>query len=78
MFGRICLSKYPVWVCLRIWRSRRPCSWEIHVDEFSDGFSEFPQHEIDHLQGVMATDHLKDLKDIAMMSEWEKRYGNRS
>lgn len=50
---------------------------EIHVDEFSDDFSELLPHEVDHLLGVMATDHLKALKDIAMRPEWEKRYRNR-
>lgn len=46
-------------------------------DEFSDGFSELLQHEIDHLHGVMATDHLQDLENIAMRPEWENRYSSR-
>ena len=47
---------------------------DIHVDEFSDGFSELLQHEIDHLHGVMATDRLENLRDIVMRSEWDRRY----
>jgi len=46
-------------------------------DEFSDGFSELIQHEIDHIRGVVATDHLQDLENIAMRSEWKKRYSSR-
>lgn len=36
--------------------------------------SELFQHEIDHLHGILATDHLKDPTQIIMRSEWEKRY----
>ena len=45
-----------------------------HVEEFRDGMSELLQHEIDHLDGVMCSDHLRDPRDIAMRAEWEKRY----
>ncbi len=41
---------------------------------FKDGMSELLQHEIDHLYGILATDHLKNSKDIIMREEWEKRY----
>src|SRR6056297_2219927 len=41
---------------------------------FKDDLSELLQHEIDHLTGVLATDHLKSTKDIIMREEWEKRY----
>lgn len=34
--------------------------------------SELLQHEIDHLDGVLATDRMKDRKRIMMRSEWEK------
>lgn len=44
------------------------------VEEFSDSLSELLQHEIDHLEGIVCTDHLKDAKDIIMREEWEKRY----
>lgn len=40
--------------------------------EYSDDLSELLQHEIDHLDGIMATDHLENLKDITMRSEWKK------
>ncbi|MFH2109711.1 MAG: peptide deformylase [Candidatus Bathyarchaeota archaeon] len=45
-----------------------------HVEEFRDGMSELLQHEIDHLDGVVCSDHLRDPRDIVMRAEWEKRY----
>jgi peptide deformylase len=35
--------------------------------------SELLQHEIDHLDGVVCSDRLRDLRDMAMRAEWEKR-----
>ena len=45
-----------------------------HVEEFRDDMSELLQHEIDHLDGVMCSDHLRDPRDIVMKAEWMKRY----
>ena len=45
---------------------------EIFEDFFRD-LSELVQHEIDHLHGILATDHIKDVKKIIMRNEWEKR-----
>jgi peptide deformylase len=45
-----------------------------HVDEFIDDWSELLQHEIDHLNGILAIDQIKNLEDIIMREEWEKRY----
>lgn len=45
-----------------------------HMEEFRDGMSELLQHEIDHLDGVVCSDHLRDPRDIVMRAEWEKRY----
>ena len=47
---------------------------EQHSREFIDGMSELLQHELDHLDGVLCTDHLEDNKGIAMREEWEERY----
>lgn len=47
---------------------------ELHNETFSDDMSELLQHEIDHLDGVICSDHLRDPKDIVMRQEWEKRY----
>jgi peptide deformylase len=44
------------------------------TEEFSDDMSELLQHELDHLDGVMCSDHLRDLKDLVMREEWEKRF----
>ena len=43
-------------------------------EDFSDDLSELVQHEIDHLNGILATDYLKDVKKIIMRSEWERRF----
>ncbi|MEE4198785.1 MAG: peptide deformylase [Bacteroidales bacterium] len=49
--------------------------WGIpHEEIFEDDLSELLQHEIDHLSGIMATDHLKNNQNIIMRKEWEKRY----
>jgi len=32
------------------------------------------QHEIDHLDGIVCSDHLTNMQNIAMRAEWEKRY----
>jgi peptide deformylase len=47
---------------------------EFHNDTFIDDLSELLQHEIDHLDGILCPDHLTDSKNIALRSEWEKRY----
>lgn len=41
---------------------------------FSEDLSELIQHEIDHLNGILATDHLKNSKQIVMRHEWEQRF----
>lgn len=45
-----------------------------HTEEFWDGWAELLQHEIDHLDGVVCSDHLQSPMDIVMRCEWEKRY----
>ena len=47
---------------------------DIIEESFQDDLSELLQHEIDHLHGILATDHLKDNQDIILRAEWEKRY----
>ena len=46
---------------------------ELIMEEFSDDLSELVQHEIDHLHGVLATDHITDVKRIMLRQEWEER-----
>ena len=43
-----------------------------HVLDAEDKLSELLQHEIDHLDGILATDRMKNAKGIMMRSEWEK------
>ncbi len=45
--------------------------WEREL-EFCDDLAELFQHEIDHLEGILATDHLESNGDIKMRKEWEK------
>lgn len=40
-----------------------------HTEEFSGDMSELLQHELDHLDGILATDHLKDPLKIVMRQE---------
>lgn len=47
---------------------------DIIKERFSEDLSELLQHEIDHLYGILATDHLMSNKEIILRSEWEKRY----
>ncbi len=47
---------------------------EIHTQKFEDDMSELIQHETDHLQGVLATDHLTDVTKIVLRQEWENRF----
>jgi len=44
------------------------------VLEAEGALSELLQHEIDHLDGVLATDIMKDKKKMMMRSEWEKTF----
>ncbi len=49
-------------------------SGEKQVMDVTDDLSELFQHEIDHLHGVLATDHWVSPKDILMREEWERRF----
>lgn len=44
-----------------------------HEIEAKGALSELLQHEIDHLDGVLAVDRMKSSKDMMMRSEYEKR-----
>lgn len=41
-------------------------------------YSELLQHEIDHLDGILALDRITDVKTICTREEFEKRYRNSS
>lgn len=45
-----------------------------HLLEAKGELSELLQHEMDHLDGVLATDKMKNRKAIMMRSEWEKAF----
>lgn len=42
--------------------------------EAEGAFSELLQHEIDHLDGILAIDRALSPRDFCKRSEWEKRY----
>jgi len=45
-----------------------------YIEDFIGDLSELFQHEIDHLHGILATDHLEDNKNIIMREIWEEKY----
>jgi peptide deformylase len=46
---------------------------EVRASEERD-LSELLQHEIDHLDGVLAIDRIKDMRSMCTRAEFEKRY----
>jgi len=52
-----------------------------HTMELKEGMAELLQHEIDHLDGILAVDRASGLDPFAFRKEWEKlhraseRYG---
>jgi peptide deformylase len=50
---------------------------EFHAGDESN-FSELLQHEIDHLDGILAIDRVVDLKTLCTREEFEKRYRDSS
>jgi peptide deformylase len=49
-----------------------------HTQRCEDDRSELLQHEIDHLDGVLAIDRITDLKTLCSREEFEKRYREQS
>lgn len=43
---------------------------ELIIEKFSDGLSELVQHEIDHLNGILAIDLMENKTDIMMYNEY--------
>jgi peptide deformylase len=56
-------------------RDQDPCA-EWHEVQASDeqNPSELLQHEIDHLDGILAVDRITDVKTLCIREEFEKRY----
>jgi peptide deformylase len=46
---------------------------EVHANE-ERNLSELLQHEIDHLDGILAVDRITDMKTMCTREEFEKRY----
>ena len=51
---------------------------EVERLEAAGAFSELLQHEMDHLDGVLATDRALDRSSLCTREEWERRYGGAS
>jgi peptide deformylase len=49
-------------------------AWQEVEAGLEDDLSELLQHEIDHLDGVLALDRVEDVKTIVTREEFEKRY----
>lgn len=47
---------------------------EKNVSKFKDYFSELIQHEVDHLDGILFIDLIRNPGSITMMEEWEKKH----
>lgn len=53
-------------------------SGEWHELKAEGELSELLQHEIDHLDGILALDRITDIKTLCTREEFEKRYRTRS
>jgi peptide deformylase len=51
---------------------------EVERLEAKGAFSELLQHEMDHLDGVLAIDRAMDRDGLCTREEWERRYGRGS
>ena len=47
---------------------------EVEILEARDAFSELLQHEIDHLDGILAVDRALDANSLCTREEYERRY----
>jgi len=47
---------------------------EVRARENSGDLSELLQHEIDHLDGILAVDRITDIRTMCTREEFEKRY----
>jgi len=47
---------------------------EVERLEATGGFSELLQHEVDHLDGVLATDRALDGNSLCTRAEWQRRF----
>ena len=45
-----------------------------HSEAFEGYFSELLQHEIDHLNGTLFIDHIKNPESITMVEEWDRQH----
>jgi len=47
---------------------------EKYTSVFEDYWAELLQHEIDHLNGILFIDHIKNPRNIMMMEEWDRQF----
>ena len=66
----------PVTRNLRIAVEYQDSSGEKISEEFEGYFSELLQHEIDHLNGTLFIDHIRNPASMMMVEEWERLHNN--
>ena len=66
----------PVTRNLRIVVEYRDSSGEKISEEFEGYFSELLQHEIDHLNGTLFIDHIRNPESMMMVEEWDRLHNN--
>jgi len=71
IFGQVTRNK---WIRIRY----QDQSGEWHEIQAEGELSELLQHEIDHLDGVLALDRITDIKTLCTREEFEKRYRTES
>lgn len=73
-----CLSFLCIFMQVRRWREIRvryqDLTGEPHEIDAAGDLSELLQHEIDHLDGILALDRITDVKTICTREEFERRH----
>lgn len=79
-----CLSFLSIFMQVERHREITVRYWDLqnmkHIFRAGDdrNLSELLQHEIDHLEGILAVDRIVDIKTLCTREEFEKRYRERS
>ena len=73
-----CLSFLTIFFCVqrhaRVAVHYQDTSGAVHVVDAEGDLSELLQHEIDHLDGILALDRISDIRTIVSREEFERRY----
>ncbi len=73
-----CLSFLTIFFCVtrhkRVRVRYQDTAGQTHEIDAEDDLAELLQHEIDHLDGILALDRITDLRTICVREEFERRY----